>query len=230
MLPLLLGACANAPPQAPPAPERLAAVPDDLPPYRLQVGDLLDIRLQLNPELNDEVVVRPDGRISTQLAEGVRAAGRTPEELAAELRRIYGQELRDPRLAVVVKNFMPSRIYVAGEVASPGEFQTTGPELTLAQAVARAGGLRVTADAGSILILRRGADDRPLIFRADYRRATAGTDPAADVRLAPYDVVFVPRTEISDVYVWFNQHVQQFVPVSWGFSYNVNPVVNNTTH
>jgi len=226
-LPLLLGACASVPP----APERPASVvPPDPQPYRLQVGDVLDIKLQLNPELNDEVVIRPDGRISTVLAEGVRAAGRTPEELAADLRQVYGQELRDPRLAVVVKSFMPTRVYVAGEVASPGEFQTMGPDLTLAQAVARAGGLRVSADAEDILILRRGADDRPLVFRADYRRATTGTNPAADIRLAPYDVVFVPRSHVSEAYVWFNQHFQQFLPVTWGFSYNVNPVVNNTTH
>jgi hypothetical protein len=37
----------------------------------------------------------------------------------------------------------------------------------------------------------------------------------------------VPKNGISQIYLWFNQHFQQFVPVSWGFSYNVNPVVNN---
>jgi len=45
------------------------------------------------------------------------------------------------------------------------------------------------------------------------------------VRLLPYDVVYVPKTGINAAYVWFNQHIQQFVPVSWGFSYNVNPLV-----
>ncbi len=58
----------------------------------------------------------------------------------------------------------------------------------------------------------------------------SGQDPAADVRLAPFDVVYVPKTGIGQIYIWFNQHVQQFVPVSWGFSYNIDPLVNTTKH
>jgi hypothetical protein len=38
----------------------------------------------------------------------------------------------------------------------------------------------------------------------------------------------VPRTNVAEVYVWVNQHLQQFMPVSWGFSYNVNPLLNST--
>ena len=37
------------------------------------------------------------------------------------------------------------------------------------------------------------------------------------------DVVYVPRTGIAEVYKYFNQYVQQFVPISWGFSYIVAP-------
>jgi polysaccharide export outer membrane protein len=48
-------------------------------------------------------------------------------------------------------------------------------------------------------------------------------DPNADVRLAPFDVVYVPRTGISEVYRFVNEYLLQFVPVSWGFSYLVNP-------
>jgi polysaccharide export outer membrane protein len=49
--------------------------------------------------------------------------------------------------------------------------------------------------------------------------------PEADARLAQYDVVYVPRTGIYEAFTYFNQFVQQFAPVSWGFSYNLNPVV-----
>ena len=47
------------------------------------------------------------------------------------------------------------------------------------------------------------------------------------LRLQAFDIVVVPRTDIAEIYVWVNQHIQQFVPVSWGFSYNVTPVVSN---
>ncbi len=213
---------------APDPPPPLAA-PAPPPPYRIQVGDLLGIRLFLTPELDEDVTVRPDGRITTQLAEAIPAAGRTPEQLGARLRVIYARELKDPRLTVEVKQPSPTRLYVAGEVPSPGELLTAGPPLTLVQAIARAGGLRPTGDPDAVLVIRHGDDDRPVVIRTRYSDAVSGRDPAADLRLAPFDIVYVPKTGIARIYVWVNQHIQQFVPVTWGFSYNLNPVVNNTS-
>jgi polysaccharide export outer membrane protein len=196
-------------------------------PYRVQVGDQLAIRLYLTPELNEDVTVRPDGKITTSLAQSIPAAGQTPEEVAAFLRIAYDSELKDPSITVGVKTYAPVRVYVAGEVPEPGELTTQGPPPSLLQAVSRAGGVRVTGDRDGVLIVRRGVDGRPAVYAARYAAAVSGRDPGADVVLHPYDVVVVPRTDIADVYVWVNQHIQQFVPVSWGFSYNVNPVVNN---
>ena len=50
-----------------------------------------------------------------------------------------------------------------------------------------------------------------------------GRDPNSDVRLAPYDVVYVPRMGIAEVYKFYNQYIQQFANPSFGFSYLVNP-------
>ncbi len=200
-------------------------------PYLVQVGDVLGVRLYSAPELNEDITVRPDGRVTTTLAQSVQAAGRSPDEIGGELRQSYARELRDPRLTVEVKQASPTRIYVAGEVASPGEFTTPGgPPLTLLQAVARAGGVRTTGDDSHVFILRHAAGNVPVVLATDYRGAMSGTDPAADVTLAPFDVVYVPRTGINQVYIWFNQHIQQFVPVSWGFSYSVSPGISNTAH
>ncbi len=217
--------CIHPPTSLPPAPASIVA----LQPYRVQVGDTLGVRLFTAPELNEDVTVRPDGRLTTTIAQTVQAAGRTPDQIAADLQAIYAHELRDPRLTVEVKTASPARIYVAGEVAAPGEFTTAeGPPLTLLQALSRAGGLRATADDRHIFILRHGAGARPLLLAADYRSVESGANADADVQLAPFDIVYVPRSGITQIYIWFNQHFQQFVPVSWGFSYNLNPLVNNT--
>ena len=221
-LALCLAACVPTARNLPMAP--LAAAPQ---PYLVQVGDVLGVRLYTAPELNEDVTVRPDGRVGTTLAQSVQAAGRTPDEIAAELQQAYASELKDPQLTVEVRSASPARVYVAGDVASPGEFTTQGPTLTLLQAVARAGGLRTTGDDSHVFIVRHAAGDRPLVMAVDYRAAMTGTNPAADVALAPFDVVYVPRTGIAQIYVWFNQHFQQFVPVNWGFSYNLNPLVSN---
>ncbi len=66
-----------------------------LPPYRIQIGDVLAIRLLQNPELDEEAVVRPDGDISTTVVQNVRAYGLTVPELDAELRRDHAKYLGD---------------------------------------------------------------------------------------------------------------------------------------
>jgi polysaccharide biosynthesis/export protein len=186
---------------------------------------VLDIKLFLNPELNEEISVRPDGMISTTLAEDVPAYNHTAAEIAADLRQRYASTLPKAELNVIVRSFAPNRIYVAGEVNTPGEFITVGPNLTVVQAIARAGGVKLSADRSRVFVLRRGPHDVPQAFAVSYMDAISGADPTADARLAQYDIVYVPRTGIYEAFTYFNQYIQQFVPVNWGFSYNVNPVV-----
>lgn len=193
-----------------------------LPTYRIQIGDVLEVRLLLNPELNEEVRVRPDGRISTAVVADEVASGRTVEELTALLRTAYAKDLYKPRISVVVKSIMPTRLYVSGEVNTPGEFATIGPNLTLSQAIARAGGIKPSGDVNRIFIIRRGAGDSPELLATRYDAVMRGQDARADVRLAAYDVVYVPKTGIAEVYQWYNQFIQQFTNASFGFTYLIN--------
>jgi polysaccharide export outer membrane protein len=209
-------------PLAPSISTPVAGSPASLPPYKVQVGDLLDVKMILNPELNEEVTVRPDGLISTAVAEDVVAYNRTPAEISADLRERYKSMLSDPHISIVVHSFAPNRVYVAGEVNSPGEFITVGPNLTLSQAIARAGGVKLSAARGRIFVLRRGPEDRPQALAVNYLDVISGEHPEADIRLAQYDVIYVPRTGVYEAYTFWNQFVQQFMPYSWGFSYNVN--------
>src|SRR5262249_29458676 len=75
---------------APQFPEPAAGAVTALPPYRIQIGDVLEVRLLLNPELNEDVTVRPDGHISTTIVPDERAYGRTVGDLDAVLREEYG--------------------------------------------------------------------------------------------------------------------------------------------
>jgi len=226
---MALAACAststsNMPP-APAVPDPTAGYMTDLTPYKIQVGDVLEVRLMLNPELNEEVVVRPDGHVSTTVVQDAVAYNRTVPELAGTLRQVYAKDLRNPRLSVVVKSFAPTRIYVGGEVTNPGEMINVGPTLTLSQAIARAGAHKVRGDTDLIYVIRRGPGDVPQYLSVRYNDLIKGRDAAADVRLAPFDVVYVPKTGVAEVFDWFNQYFQQFLPVSWGFSYNVGNAV-----
>lgn len=197
--------------------------------YRIQVGDVLDIRLILNPELNQEITVRPDGHVSTTIVTDTIAAGLTVPEFAAALSRDYAGDLRNPRVSVIVKSVAPTHIYVGGEVITPGEFIVAGTAPTLSQAIARAGGTKASSDDASIFIIRRSANDAPEFLATRYDAVRREKDPAADVRLAPYDVVYVPKTGTAEVYQWYNQHIQQFINPSVVFTYLINPTNAGTT-
>jgi polysaccharide export outer membrane protein len=82
--------------------------------------------------------------------------------------------------------------------------------------------MKLSASPGEAFIIRRGPDDKPAAYAVRYDRLVRG-DASADVRLAPYDLVYLPRTSVAEAFVYFNQYVQQFLPVSWGFSYQINP-------
>ena len=208
----------------PPAPEFPAPVrAENVQPYFLQVGDVLDIRLMLNPELNEEVTVRPDGHISTTVAPDITAAGHSVSELTQQLRQAYSHDLTNPRLTVELKSFSPTRVYVGGEVNTPGEFITVGPTLTISQAIARAGGVKMSGDNGNVFIIRRPVSGvQPQLLSVRYSDVIHARDGAADVVLAPFDMVYVPKTGIAEVYTAYNQYLQQFVNPSFGFSYLIN--------
>ena len=225
-----LAACSVVP-TLPPAPAEPAesSYSANLPAYRIQVGDVLEVRLLLNPELNEEVTVRPDGHISTTAVPDALAYGRTPADLGDSLRKVYAHDLQNPRLSVVVKSFAPTRVYVGGEVTTPGVFITVGPSLTLSQAIARAGGTKLSSDDTAVFVIRRGAGDKPEFLSTSWKEVRQGRNADADVRLAPYDVVYVPKLGIAEVYQFYNQYIGQFVNPSVGFSYLLNPQAGGST-
>lgn len=207
----------------PPAPKTPQPMPvSKLDPYLIQVGDVLEIKPLLNPELNEQVTVRPDGMISTALVTDMQAYGRRVSEVQNDLNVRYSYQLLHPRVSVILRSFAPNRVYVTGEVNTPGEFVTVGPNLTLLQALSRAGGLKNSAGIDNMIIVRHGAGNKPTAYQVNYRSAASGSDVTSDVRLAPYDVVYVPRSGIGDAYLHFQQYVQQFVPASFGVSYQLN--------
>lgn len=224
---ILLSACSpqvkpGALQNAIPAAEAVLA-PTTSMPYTMQVGDVLDVKFPLNPELDEQVIVRPDGRISTGLAQDVVAYGRTTGELREDLVEHYKQHLKEPHLSVIVRSYAPARIYVMGEVFQPGEFVSMDPNTTLLQALARAGGLRNSADMGTVLVIRRPDGDQPQIIRADYAAMVEQGDIAQDIRLTNRDVVFVPRTGIAETGMGYEQYVRQFINPFFGVGYQLNP-------
>lgn len=189
--------------------------------YHIQPGDQLDIKFFYNPELNEQIVVRPDGRISLQLVNEVMAAGLTPGQLTDHLRKAYGGELKKPEVAVIVRTFNDQRVYVDGEVLKPGVVALPGP-LTVLQSIAQAGGMKESARPDEVIIIRKNGEAKPTTIVVNLEDAIDGTDLQQDIALAPHDIVFVPRSTISNINVWVDQYLRRNVPIPIGLGYGIN--------
>jgi protein involved in polysaccharide export with SLBB domain len=164
--------------------------------YIINPGDELSIKFFFNPELNEEdLIVRPDGYISLQLVHEVKAADLTPLQLKQLLEKKYVGQLKNPEIAVIVRSVRaPYRIYVDGQVRTPGEYEIVG-SLSVLQAIARAGGMsQDTAKASEVKVIRRDQDGQAFVINVNLDKALNGGDLSQDIRLLPYDFVYVPRS------------------------------------
>jgi polysaccharide export outer membrane protein len=225
VLALLFTGCATQQPATvSQMPAMVAAAPPGPSSYVIQPGDQLDIKFFYNPELNESVTVRPDGKISLQLIDEVKAAGRTPAELDETLTKDYSTELRKPVVTVIVKSFMSQRIYVGGEVNRQGLIDLTAG-MTPLQAVLNAGGFKESANPEAAIVIRKGPDNKPVPIRIDLKKALYGEGAGDVAQLQPYDVVYVPKSWIAEANKFVNQYIENllmFRGVSFGFSYDIN--------
>ncbi len=187
--------------------------------YVLRPGDSLDVRFFYNPELNEAVMIRPDGRISLQLVGEQQAAGLSPGELEQRLREAYSRDLKTPEVSVIVTNVPSYQVYVDGEVGAPGTVPIAGG-MTVLQSVARAGGFGDSARRDEVVLIRRVPGEEPQVAVLNLDGAINGSDLSQDVRLQPYDVVYVPRTAIGNVNQFMAQYFRNNLPVPFSFGYS----------
>lgn len=182
------------PPAAPavPIPANLPA-PDPL----LLAGDLLQIAVFRQPEMDLEVRIPQDGSISFPLIGGVAAAGKTSGLLEQEIRRRLEKDyLQEAHVTVTVKEFAKRRVYVVGAVTKPGGYEILPHQrLTILQAVAAAEGFTDRAYKEYVQIVRRrGPTEREVIRLSlvEVERMFARGRAEADLELWPDDLVVIP--------------------------------------
>src|SRR5262245_30711062 len=188
----------------------MSAVIVDHQPYRIRVGDALDVRFYKTPELNvEKVPVRNDGKISLDLIGDVQAAGLGTEQLASNLVQDYSKELEDPRIAVIVRDF-GGQIFVGGEVGKPAAVKFV-EGMTALQAIQTVGGFNDRASLENVILMRR-TSEKYEGYRLFLKQALSGDDFTQDVALQPNDVVFIPKSRIANVNLIVEQYVTKNIP------------------
>lgn len=165
----------------------------------LRPGDTINISVWQDPKLDRTVVIGPDGYIGFPLIGQIRASGLTPRALEDALRsrlaKNYTGQL-DVTVALSAVNReledeTKPKVYVSGEVLRPGPYFAR-PTISVAQAIALAGGLSPFAASRRIQIHRqiRGVDE---ILLFDYKAYQAGAEQNNNIALRSGDVIIVPE-------------------------------------
>ena len=162
--------------------------------YYLQPGDTLDIIFYNTPELDRNVTIRPDGKLSLPPLEEFLASGLTPDQLDKTLTAKYSRELKQPIINVILENSKGHKIYVGGEVNSPMILYLEGKTNAL-QAIFNAGGFKEDAKLSTVIIVSKSADNQPIARIVDLKKATKGELPESEYLLRPFDMVYVPNSK-----------------------------------
>lgn len=190
---LLLSACASSPSVTDaPTINRQAQAVDA---YKIGVDDSIRVAVWQNPDLNVTVPVRPDGMISVPLVGDVVAGGKTPADVAEDIKTRLATFVRDPQVTVIVDQLRSheylSRVRVTGAVRNAISVPYR-QGMTVLDAVLAAGGTNEFAAADRTELYRKEGDGtRAYAIRLD--RILKKGDLSTNYEAQPGDVITVPE-------------------------------------
>ena len=159
--------------------------------------DQLTIFVWRNPELGAKVQVRPDGRITTPLIADLPATGRTPAQLADDIKGRLSQYVTDPNVSVIVdtsSGTYSQQVRVVGATEKPASLPYRA-NMTLLDAMISVGGLSQYAAGDRARLVRYDkATGKQQEFQLKIGRLLKQGDTSANVALEPGDVIIIPES------------------------------------
>jgi polysaccharide export outer membrane protein len=176
--------------------------------YRVGPRDILNITVWEHPELTIPAgefrsaetagtVVGEDGNIFYPYAGIIKAAGKMVEEIRDELTQKLSVYIEQVQLDVRVTSYRSQRVYVVGEVATPGIQVVKDIPLTVLEAINSAGGLGPEADSRNIILTRDGKT-----YKVNLLALYEGGDLRQNIPLQRGDVLNVPDRQFNKIFVF----------------------------
>ena len=165
-------------------------------PYRLRQGDVIELTFQLCPEFNHDVTVQPDGQISLRGIDPIKVEGESVTETTASVVHAYSTIMREPVVAVSLKDFEKPYFVAAGQVGRPGKYELRS-SMTITEAVAIAGGFNKDAKHSEVVLFRPMGDEKFQSRVVDVKKLLAERNLSEDVHILPGDVLWVPSSKMS---------------------------------
>ncbi len=183
-------ACASIEPQPEPQPEKNFGT------YRAGPPDQLLVSVLPEPLLERSVTVRPDGMISFDLVGDVQAAGRTLDEIGADIQTKIEEYKRGARVTVALAGSLSSSVTILGEVRSPTNFPLDR-DMRVIEAIGKVGGNTIFANRSDARVIRT-RDGQTTVLPVDLAAIERG-DLRTNIWLIRGDVVFVPPTLLARI-------------------------------
>ncbi|MEZ5413302.1 MAG: polysaccharide biosynthesis/export family protein [Opitutaceae bacterium] len=173
-------------------------------PFRLGVGDSIEIEVLEVAGTRRVCKVMPDGLIYFDLLPGFRAEGLTPGELRDQLAAALARHYRSPQVGLILRAVNSQRVWVLGRVNTPGLYPLESPT-TLLEVLARSGGLFTSRFSGTTeeladlkhSFLVRDQRMLPVDFYALLREG----DMMQNVYLRNGDYIYLPSALSQQIYV-----------------------------
>jgi len=166
--------------------------------YTIGIRDILSIEVwqKDKPEIQRTVEVFADGTISFPLIGTLNVKGKTDKEAAALVISRISKYIKDPFVSVRTVTVKSKKIYILGQVRSPGIFPLR-EQLRILDAVLLAGGMGPEADLSRSLFIRNG-NVLPVDFYALLREGAMGNN----IYLQDADKILVPSIADNKVFVF----------------------------
>ena len=158
--------------------------------YTVNPGDVLSIVVWKEPDLQRQVIVRPDGLFSFPLVGDISAEGNSIEQIRNNVAEHLEKYIPDPVVTVAAESLAGNSVYVIGQVQRPGIIPAVG-QIDVMQALSIGGGMSVFAQLSDIKILRR-VNGKLIAIPFNYKDIEKGKRLNQNILLEPGDVVVVP--------------------------------------
>lgn len=174
--------------------------------YHIKAGDKLSVKFLNHPELNEpSLTVRPDGYISLQLIEDMKAEGLTAGELKKKIDKAYDEILLNPVISVNITDFIPPSVFIGGQIGKPGKYALRDGN-SLVKVIFMAGGFTREANRRMVLYARMDANGKWQVREVNVLKLIEKLSEAQDITLNDGDYIFVPDSKLSK----FNKAVEGF--------------------
>jgi polysaccharide export outer membrane protein len=174
--------------------------------YLLGPEDTVEISVLRHDELKMETTISPTGKILYYLVKDVQAAGLSQFQLRDKIQRELANFIKDPEVVVRITEYRSHKVFVLGQVNTPGVYRMKN-DFSLLEAISAAGGVTSDAYLGGAYVVRDGK-----ILLVNFFELIEKGNTEENIPLLSNDVIYIPNNQDQKVFVLGEVNRQAAIP------------------